>query len=302
MATEKENKRKRVGPYLALMAGSVVLAGIYAALAIPRTALAAKGSGGKKGAEFIQVMADFVAGNAVDSDGGGRISPFPSCGAGHPTGGLWDYWDSGYPDSCGGSAGDGGTLKCSLSGGGSWTLNTSAQGEPEVDRWVVFHWDLIKVRPGFADSAVDDASNPDLDQLIYQDNPDVLPGGFGGPDVDTTIGVDNLNIRFNADMVFKDTASRQPLTIRIQYGKSSGPMYDLNYLDPLYIERDPGDPDVAYLTTFDPSGNADADVHEAELVELVDPTTGESHKGNSKPVVGIYSMPFQVILRRVYIP
>lgn len=76
MATQKDNKRKKLKLYLTAIASSVVLVGVCAILAIPDTALAAKGSGGKKGSDFIQVMVDFVAGNAVESDGGGRIDPF----------------------------------------------------------------------------------------------------------------------------------------------------------------------------------------------------------------------------------
>jgi len=292
MATKKENQRKRVKLYLMAVTSCIVLVGIWAVLATPETALAKgkpdkPGGGGKKGYDVILVRADFVAGSAIDSDSGGRISPLP-CGDGHPTGDLWDYWDPRDP-----GCDYGGQLKSDLSGGGRWIFNTGVVRPTE--RWVVFHWDLIQAGPDLARSAVADASDPDLDQLIYVD-PVV---GTGGPPSDSTPQVDNLNIRMSADMVFKDSATRQPLDIPIQQGGGSWPIYSLSYLEPLYVVRDLDDPDVAYLTSFDPDGNAD--VHEAELVELVDPTTGESHRGNSKPVIGTYSMPFQVILRRVYI-
>jgi hypothetical protein len=292
MATKKENKRKKVRLYLTVIAGFVVLAGVCAALAAPPEG---KGGGGKKGSDVILVRADFVAGSAIDSDSGGRIPVppgFTPCDDGfHPDGGLWDYWDPRDP-----VCDHGGQLKSDLSGGDRWIFNTGVVRPTE--RWAVFHWDLIQAGPDLdlARSAVTDASDPDLDQLIYVD-PVV---GKEGPRADSTSQVDNLNIRMSADVVFKPNATRQPLSILIQQGGGSWPIYSLSYLEPLYVVPNyNGDSDLTLLTTVGSGGNPD--VHEAKLVELVDPTTGDSHKGKSKPVVGTYRMPFKVIVRRVFV-
>lgn len=298
MATTTENKRKMIKSYLTAIASSIVLAAISAGLVIPNTALAAKGTGGKKGADVILVRADFV--DVVNGDVTAIYSDgLASCSDDHPIiDEFWDYWDPQDPICTGG-----GQLRCDLSGGGRWKLNTGLVRPTE--RWVVFHWNLIQAGSDsdLASSAVSDASDPNLDLLIYGDlDSGIYPVvGGGGPPADFTPQIDNLNIRISADMVFKDTATRQPLEILIQQGGGSWPIYSLSYLDPLYVVPNyMGDQDLILLTTF--GSGLEPDVDEAELLELVDPTTGESHKGNSKPVIGIYSMPFEVILRRVYVP
>lgn len=287
MATKKENKRTMIKLYLTITAGFVVLAGICAILAISETALAKKLGGGTGGSTIILARVDFGEGYALANDSGERVSGFTPYNDGtHPDGLAWHYWDS-RDTECG----DGGGLNSSVSGGGSWTFNTAGFGAP-IDRWVVFHWTPSPNDP--------DAPDPDLDQYIYEDSKDVLPGGHGGPEVDSTPYVDNLNIRINADVVFKNNNTRQPLEIKIQYGAGSGPVYFLNYLEPLYVLQNyQGNPDLAVLTSIGSDGNPD--VHDAELIESVDLTTGESYTHNSKPVIGTYSMPIKVILRRVYV-
>lgn len=279
MATKKENKRKMIKLYLTVIASFVVLVAVWAALAVPDAALAKKpsGGGGKGGSDFILVRANFVEGSALANDSGGRVVGFtPFLDAD----GLWQYWDS-KDFECG----YGGELKSDLSGGGRWIFNTGGQTYL-IDRWVVFHWTPL---PG--------SSAPNLDEVIYDNS--ALPDG--GPDFNPDPEVDNLNIRMSADMVFKDNSTRQSLSIPIQQGAGSGPIYYLYYLEPLYVEHNyNGDPNLALLTSFGSDGNPD--VHNAELVETEDPATGEPHRGNTNPTIGTYSMPFKVILKRVYIP
>lgn len=233
------------------------------------------GGDGDGGAPPVLGRADFLTAPEFNIVDDGQAS----CFAGdHPwEDGAWDYWDLRDTVDCPLEDESLYVSQSDFSDGGRWIFDTGYHSNL-WQRYLVFHW-----QPADADSPGD----PQMDKWL-------------APDLeDTTYGVDNLRVRINADSLFKVGFDRQILDIdlwRSIEGQIGRP-YVLRYKEPLYIIRDPSNPDVVHLTTEGDPELGLPDVHEAELIN-------NEAKGKNNPdrLVGTYEMPLTIIVRRVTAP
>jgi hypothetical protein len=130
----------------------------------------------------------------------------------------------------------------------------------------------------------ENGEGPDIDSKVYA-------GAKGDPDIDPDTFIDNVKTHIKLGAMFKNRTTRQPLDLSIrmrgQFGGWAPSAWSLHSVDDLYLLQDPNDKDIRTLTTFDPSGQTNADFFELR------------HQGVT---VGIYRIQLEWIMRIVSWP
>lgn len=259
--------------WLSSTTGCLVVAAVWAMLAVPSSALAKKpgGSGGNTNIRLARIY--FLDSPRIKCDG----MECPD-----QDGVIWHYWDSRDPDF----ASDPECVGCRIdvSGGGRVDFFTATQRP----RWLTLDLTPTADDPAPFNEPPFDATGlgtgPDIDS-VYDETIDGLP-------YNDDPFVDNVKGTIILPNMFKKSASRQAfdLTIR-RFNPDAGGWppagWSLHSIDDLYIEET-SDPDVRRLTTF----NRQTGKHDACWFELWQ--NGET--------VGIYSMPLTWEMRIVPAP
>jgi hypothetical protein len=253
--------------WLSNTTGCLVVAAVWAMLAVPSSTLAKKGGNGGGNTNIRLARIYFLDSPRIKGDG----MECPD-----QDGVIWHYWDSRDPDfvsdpECVG-------CRIDVSGGGRVFFFTATQRP----RWLTL--DLTPTaddpapfnEPPFDENGL--GTGLDIDS-VYDETIDGLP-------IDPNTFVDNVKGTISLPNMFKKTASRQAfdLTIR-RFNPETGGWppagWSLHSIDDLYIEET-SDPNVRRLTTKNPQTGK----HDARWFELWQ--SGET--AGSYTTVGIYSM------------